>query len=112
MSIKRRLTMLEKLLEDSRECPGCAPRLTTTHHKYRLANGEVITLPPIPEYPPCTCGRAKQAELEIQHIIVVFPELYESREAAESAYAEYAAFHERWQHDKEGLLVGTSQRIK
>jgi hypothetical protein len=57
------------------------------HDEYRLPGGEVLTLPPIPEVPPCTCGRAKAwGEVDIVAITIVYPDEV-TREEAEWLHA-------------------------
>lgn len=92
--LKARLRRLEDLLIGTNSCAGCAPRQITMHEEYELPDGEKITLPPIPELPPCTCGNR---EMNISFMVMVHPEPVSSREEAERLYAEYAEFHRPWQ---------------
>jgi hypothetical protein len=96
MSIRQRLKRLEEAAGGAFGCPGCAVRRITLHHEYRLPNGETVTLPPYPEDPPCTCGRPRPREPGLTLVVFAGGEAA-SREEAERAYAEYAAFHRPWQ---------------
>ena len=61
MSLKTRLKRFEKPSAIA-DCPGCAVQQIGIHHKYKLPDGETITLPPIPERPPVTNQRQTRVE--------------------------------------------------
>jgi hypothetical protein len=89
MSIRSRLARLERRLKSAQAsgCPGCVGRVLGFHDEYRLHGGEVLTLPPIPDVPPCTCGRRKaRGGFEIVAITIMHPDEM-SREEAEWIHA-------------------------
>jgi hypothetical protein len=98
MSLHCRLKRLEKST-NATGCPGCANRRTTIHQEYQLPNAETVTLPPIPDLPPCTCGR-RQREKRIAFIIIRRPGTVESTEEAERRYTKYAANHRPWEPNR------------
>jgi hypothetical protein len=89
MSFRSRLARLERRLKSAQAsgCPGCVGRKFGTHNEYRLHGGEVLTLPPIPDVPPCTCGRRKaRGEVDIVAIVIIWPDEV-TREEAEWLHA-------------------------
>lgn len=92
MGLKARLRRIEAAAAVQTECAGCAIRQITIHHEYRLTSGEIVTLPPFPDVPPCTCRRPSE-ERPISFIVIAFPEEYDSREGAERDYAAHAALY-------------------
>jgi hypothetical protein len=62
------------------------------HSEYQLPNGEVISLPPYPDIPPCACGKRSLQNPPIYAVVFAAGEV-ESREEAERRFADSAAFH-------------------
>jgi hypothetical protein len=58
-NIRQRLARLERSAPPpANVCAGCAHLSPITlHEEYTLTSGETILLPPLPDGPPCTCGR-------------------------------------------------------
>jgi hypothetical protein len=95
MSLRRRLKRLEESTAVV-SCPACANRRVDFFQEYELPNGETITLPPIPDPPPCTC-RQPSKEPKIVALVIRDPNTVQNREEAERRYAKFAAFHRPWQ---------------
>ena len=89
--MKARLRRIEAAAAVRSVCAGCATMEITIHLEYRLTSGEIVTLPPSPEVPPCTCRRPGSAEPPIYFVATALPGEYDSREAAERDYAKHAA---------------------
>ena len=100
MNLKARLKCLEQSPARG-GCPGCAARRITMHEEYELPDGGIVTLPPYPDLPSCTCGRLREGP-RIVSVVFKFPGVVESREEAERHYAAYAKFYRPWQPDGNG----------
>jgi hypothetical protein len=98
-NIRQRLARLERSAPPANVCAGCADLTLTIHWRYTLASGETILLPPLPDRPPCTCGRrSKEGGGPISAVIFSShdPTVMATREEAERHYAEYAALRPLW----------------
>lgn len=99
-NIRQRLARLERSAPPpANVCAGCAHLSPITlHEQYTLASGETILLPPLPDRPPCTCGRRSKEDGRIRAMIFSSqrPTVMATREEAERHYAEYAALRPLW----------------
>lgn len=77
------------------------------HEVFKLRSGEEIAFPPVVEWPPCTCGgRRKNSDTIVTHMLVVRPEIYESREDAERECKEPHYSAPDWQGSADGEATG------
>jgi hypothetical protein len=95
-NIRQRLARLERSAPPpANVCAGCAHLSPITlHEEYTLTSGETILLPPLPDGPPCTCGRRSKEGGRIRAMIFSSqrPTVMATREEAERDYAEHVHY--------------------